>query len=90
MSAAGDKLAADPEGAVRERLDTLSRFCQEEGRSLDDLLLVGQGFLGVPADALRAQADLGIDVIDLMTFAPTDQVIAEATKFMTEVAPTLA
>jgi hypothetical protein len=71
-------------------MDTLTRFCEEEGRSIDDLLLVGQGFLGMPADALRTQADLGIDVVDLMTFAPTDQVIDEATKFMTEVAPALA
>ena len=90
VSAAGDKLAADPEGAVRERLDTLARFCDEEGRSLDDLLLVGQGFLGMPPDALRAQADLGVDVVDLMAFAPIDQVIEDATKFMTEVAPALA
>ena len=30
-----------------------------------------------------------IDVVDLMTFAPTEQVIDEATKFMTEVAPAL-
>ena len=71
-------------------MDTLSRFCEEEGRAFDDLLLVGQGFLGMPADALRAQADLGIHVVDLMTFAPTEQVIEEATKFMKEVAPALA
>src|SRR5438105_6801862 len=90
VSAAGDKLAADPEGAVRERLDTLARFSDEEGRSLDDLLLVGQGFLGMPPDALRAQADLGVDVVDLMAFAPIDQVNEDATKFKTEVAPALA
>jgi probable F420-dependent oxidoreductase len=89
VSAAGDKLATDPEGAIRERMDTLSRFCEEEGRSVDDLLLVGQAFLGQPVESLRAQADLGIDVIDLMTFAPADQVIDDATKFMNEVAPAL-
>jgi hypothetical protein len=70
-------------------MDTLSRFCEEEGRSVDDLLLVGQAFLGQPVESLRAQADLGIDVIDLMTFAPADQVIDDATKFMNEVAPAL-
>ena len=90
VSAAGVKLAADPEGAVRERMDTLKRFCEEEGRSFEDLLLVGQAFLGASAESLRAQADLGIDVIDLMTFAPADQVIDEATKFMNEVAPALS
>src|SRR5437764_12187489 len=89
VSAAGDKLAADPEGAVRERMDTLARFCEAEGRSIGDLLLVGQAFLGQSVESLRAQADLGVDVIDLMTFAPTEQVIGEATKFMTEVAPAL-
>jgi probable F420-dependent oxidoreductase len=90
VSAEGTKLATDPVNAIRERLDTLTRFCEEEGRSLDDLLLVGQGFLGQPADSLKAQADLGVDVVDLMSFAPIDQVIEEATKFMTEVAPALA
>ena len=90
VSAAGDKLAADAESAIRERIDTLGRFCEEEGRKLDDLLLVGQAFLGVKPDVLRAQADLGIDLVDLMTFAPADQVIDEATTFMTEVAPALA
>src|SRR5205823_6891499 len=73
VSAAGDKLAADPVGAIRERLDTLTRFCEEQGRTIDDLLLVGQAFMGMSADALRAQADLGIDVVDLMNFAPADQ-----------------
>src|SRR3954468_15205835 len=89
VSAAGDKVSADPEGAVRERMDTLTRFCEEEGRSIDDLLLVGQAFLGQSADSLKAQADLGVDVIDLMTFAPADQVIDEAIKFMNEVSPAL-
>jgi len=90
VPAAGDQLATNAEGAIRERVDTLARFCDEEGRSIDDLLLVGQAFLGISPESLRAQADLGIDVVDLMTFAPTDQVIEEATKFMTEVAPALA
>src|SRR5947199_1362262 len=89
VSAAGDKLAADPQGAVRERIDTLARFCEEEGRSIDDLLLVGQAFLGEKPEAIERQGELGIDVVDLMTFGPTDQVIEEATKFMTEVAPAL-
>jgi probable F420-dependent oxidoreductase len=90
VSAAGDKLAADPEGAVRERIDTLSRFCEEEGRSIDDLLLVSQLFLGEKPEAIQRQADLGVDVIDLMTFGPTDQVIDAAATFMKEVAPEFA
>jgi probable F420-dependent oxidoreductase len=90
VSAAGDKLAADPEGALRERLDTLTRFCEEEKRNIDDLLLVGQAFLGEKPEALERQAELGIDVVDLMTFAPADQVIDEATTFMKEVAPAFA
>ncbi|MBV8234630.1 MAG: TIGR03619 family F420-dependent LLM class oxidoreductase [Acidimicrobiia bacterium] len=89
VSAAGDQLSADADKAVGERLATLARFCDEEGRAIDDLLLVGQGFLGMPADAFRVQAGLGIDVIDLIAFAPIDQVIDDATKFMTEVAPAL-
>jgi probable F420-dependent oxidoreductase len=40
VSAAGDQLATNAESAIRERLDTLARFCEEEGRSIDDLLLV--------------------------------------------------
>ena len=90
VSAAGDKLAADPEGAVRERIDTLSRFCAEEGRSIDDLLLVSQLFLGEKAEAIQRQADLGVDIIDLMTFGPADQVIDAAATFMKEVAPEFA
>jgi hypothetical protein len=90
VSAAGDQLATNAESAIRERLDTLARFREEEGRSIDDLLLVSQAFLGISPESLRAQAGLGIDVVDLMTFAPTDQVIEEATKFMNEVAPALA
>jgi probable F420-dependent oxidoreductase len=90
VSAAGDKLVADPQGAVRERMETLARFCEEEGRSTDDLLLVSQLFLGQKPEAIQEQVDLGVDVIDLMTFAPTDQVIADAEKFITEVAPQFA
>jgi probable F420-dependent oxidoreductase len=90
VSAAGDKLAADPQGAVRERIDTLSRFCEEEGRSIDDLTLVGQAFLGEKPENIQRQADLGVDIVDLMTFGPTDQVIEEAATFMKDVAPTFA
>ena len=90
VSAAGDKLAADPVGAVRERIDTLTRFCEEESRSIDDLLLVSQAFLGEKPEALQQQAELGVDVVDLMTFAPADQVIDEARSFMADVAPALA
>ncbi|HKN40405.1 MAG TPA: LLM class flavin-dependent oxidoreductase, partial [Acidimicrobiia bacterium] len=90
VSASGAGLYDDPVAAITERLDTLRRFCDEEGRNFDDLLLVGQGFLGQSADSLRQQAELGIHVCDLMNFAPVDQVLDEAKKFIEEVAPTLA
>src|SRR5207302_10672596 len=87
VSAAGDQLATDAVAALKERIDTLGRFCEEEGRSADDLLLVGQAFLGGPPEQFKIQADLGIDVVDLMTFAPADQVLDQPRAFMNDVAP---
>src|SRR5438105_2526534 len=90
VSASGAMLYEDPVAAIQERLDTLARYCEEEGRSLDDLLLVGQASLGEELESLRRQAELGIDVCDLVTFAPNDQVLDDARHFMEEVAPALA
>src|SRR5438105_8918773 len=90
VPASGAMLYEDPVAATQERLDTLARYCEEEGRSLDDLLLVGQASLGEQVEPLRRQAELGIDVCDLMTFAPNDQVLDDARRFMEEVAPALA
>ena len=88
VSASGPAIAADAAGAIAERLDTLRRFCDEEERSFDDLLLVGQAFLGpsgLSADQLRMQADAGIDICDVVSFGPADDVIAQARKLIDEV-----
>jgi probable F420-dependent oxidoreductase len=87
VSAAGPDLAAHGREAVRERIQVLSRFCEEEGRTLDDLMLVSQAFLGESADTLQQQADLGVDVVDLMSFGLIDDVLAQAERFMTDTAP---
>ena len=89
VSAAGAAMFGDLVGAVRERLETLAQFCKEEGRSLDDLLLVSQASLRTDADGLKAQADLGVDVIDLMAFGSPDDVLAQARAFIDDVAPQL-
>jgi probable F420-dependent oxidoreductase len=86
VSAPGDALLADGFGAVAERLVRLRQFCEEEGRSFDDLLLVSQCMPGDTVDSLKAQADLGIDVVDLMVFGTEQQVIDEGRRFLDEVA----
>jgi alkanesulfonate monooxygenase SsuD/methylene tetrahydromethanopterin reductase-like flavin-dependent oxidoreductase (luciferase family) len=90
VSAAGSELAERGQDAVRDRIQLLARFCEEEGRTLDDLLLVSQAFLGEPVDRLEAQAELGVDVVDLMSFGLIDDVLAQAERFMDETAPTFA
>ncbi len=72
--------------AVTERLETLKRFCAEAGRSYDDLLLVSQCRPDVAPDALRAQADLGVDVVDVMAFGTEQQVVDAGRRFLDEVA----
>jgi len=76
--------------ALRDRLDTLSGLCDAAGRAIDDLLLVSQAFLGESVETLRGQADLGIDVIDLISFGMVDDVLDQAARFMDEVAPQFA
>jgi probable F420-dependent oxidoreductase len=91
VSASGPAIAEQGAGpAIRERLDTLARYCDEAGRTLDDLLLVSQGFLGSKRETFEQQAALGIDVVDLMSFGAIDDVLAEAARFMDEVAPSFA
>src|SRR5581483_10155671 len=68
VSAAGDALLAKGFDAVAERLETLRRFCDEVGRSYDDLLLVSQCTPDDTVETLRRQAELGIDIVDLMVF----------------------
>ena len=91
VSASGPDMAArGADVAIRDRLDTLSRLCDEAGRTIGDLLLVGQAFLGESIDTLRRQAELGIDVVDLISFGLVDDVLDQAARFMDEVAPELA
>ena len=91
VSAAGPDVAARGMSvAVRDRLDLLSRLCDDAGRTIDDLLLVSQAFLGESLETLKAQADLGVDVIDLISFGLVDDVLDQAARFMDEVAPQFA
>ena len=86
VSAAGDALLAQGFDAVAERLDTLRRFCEEEGRPYDDLLLVSQCTPDDTVDTLKRQAELGIDIVDLMVFGLEDQIIEAGKRFLGEVA----
>jgi probable F420-dependent oxidoreductase len=90
VSAKGDALLASGFDAVAERLDVLRRFCAEEGRAFDDLLLVSQCTPDESVDSLKRQADLGIDIVDLMTFGTEEQVIETGKRFLGEVAGKLA
>jgi probable F420-dependent oxidoreductase len=86
VSAKGDALLAQGFDAVAERLDTLRRFCEEEGRSYDDLILVSQCTPTDKVDDLKRQADLGVDIVDLMVFGTEDQVIETGKRFLGDVA----
>jgi probable F420-dependent oxidoreductase len=91
VSASGRDMAErGAEVAIRDRLDTLARLCDDAGRSIDDLLLVSQAFLGASVDTLKGQADLGIDVVDLISFGQIDDVLDQAARFIDEVAPQFA
>jgi probable F420-dependent oxidoreductase len=87
VATAGTVAFEDVADAIGERLDTLRRFCDEEGRPFEDLLLVGQAPLNIDADVLKAQADMGIDIVDLLWFGTTEDTLEQAKKFMDEVAP---
>ncbi len=86
VSAKGDALLADGFEAVAERLEQLRRFCDEEGRDFDDLLLVSQCLPEDTAASLTRQAELGIDIVDLMIFGSENQVIEGAQAFLADVA----
>jgi len=85
VSAKGDAPQTNGFDAIVERLQRLREFCDEEGRAFDDLLLVSQCTTHDTADTLKAQADLGIDVVDLMVFGSEEQVIDAGRRFMDEV-----
>ncbi len=72
---------------MAERLEQLRRFCDEEGRDFDDLLLVSQctpgRHRGHP-DATRPSS--GIDIVDLMIFGGEQQIIDDGRRFLADVA----
>ncbi len=86
VSASGPALAADPQGAVPERFAFLRRCCDEAGRDFDDLVLVGQCGITANVDEVQEQARMGVDICDVTTFGPTDQVLEQAERFMADVA----
>ena len=86
VSAKGDALFARGFAAVAERLEQLRRFCDEEGRAFDDLVLVSQCTPADTVDSLKEQAALGIDVVDVMIFGAEEQVIDQGRRFLDEVA----
>jgi probable F420-dependent oxidoreductase len=91
VSASGQAIAdKGPVAAYRERIDLLTRYCDEAGRALDDLLLVSQAFLGEPVENIAKHAELGFDVVDLMSFGQIDDVLAQVERFISEVAPQFA
>ena len=86
VSAKGDALLSDGFSAVEERLDQLRRFCDEEGRDFDELLLVSQCTPDDSVESLQHQAELGIDIVDLMIFGSEEQVIEGGQRFLADVA----
>ena len=90
VSAKGDALLADGFAAVGERLTQLRRFCDDEGRDFDDLLLVSQCTTADTVETLTEQAEYGIDIVDLMIFGGEQQIIDEGAAFLDGVASQLA
>jgi len=86
VSAKGDALLADGFNAVEERLEQLRRFCDEENRDYDELLLVSQCMRDDTVESLQHQADLGIDIVDVMIFGTEEGVIEGGQAFLADVA----
>ncbi len=86
VSADGAKLAADPVAAMRDRIDTLHRYCEEAGRDVDDLLLLGQCNITDKAEQVEFQVKLGVDICDVMSFGTPEQIVELSDKFQAEVA----
>lgn len=66
---------------LEERLATLRRFCDEVGRDFDELTIVTSGRFSSSVDELRAHAELGVSVCDLVSFAPPHAIVERATRF---------
>lgn len=90
VSAAGEAIAERGFAAIQERIETLRRFCAEEGRDAADLLLVGQCTPRDSVDRLKAQEDLGVGVVDLMLFGTEPEIVDGARRYYDEVASKLA
>lgn len=66
---------------LEERLATLRRFCDEAGRDFGELTIVTAGRFSSDLDVLRAHAELGVTVCDLVSFAPPATIVERATRF---------
>lgn len=66
---------------LRERLDTLHRFCDEAGRDAGELrIVIGAKFSSSP-DALAEHAKLGVTDCALVSFAPPEVIAERAADF---------
>ena len=88
--APGPELAEDPVAAVGRRLEKLRSYCEEEGRSFEALLLVGQAPLDSPVGYLDILAEAGVDTVDLRADLPKDALIDAIRAFASDVMPQFA
>jgi alkanesulfonate monooxygenase SsuD/methylene tetrahydromethanopterin reductase-like flavin-dependent oxidoreductase (luciferase family) len=72
---------------LRTSLDALRRACDDVGRDYDELLLVGNAPLGAPRSHLDLLAEAGLHMVDLMLGDASQLDLAEAERFMADVAP---
>jgi alkanesulfonate monooxygenase SsuD/methylene tetrahydromethanopterin reductase-like flavin-dependent oxidoreductase (luciferase family) len=86
VSASGDALAERGVDALEERLQRLRAICDEVGRDMAELLLVGQCSVRDPVERIERYAELGIDILDALDFGTEEQIVEQADRFMTEVA----
>lgn len=70
----------DP-SVLEERLATLRRFCDDAGRSFDELQIVTAGTFKDPVEHFKAHAELGVTTCDLVSFAPPDALIDRLRRF---------
>jgi probable F420-dependent oxidoreductase len=77
-------------GILKERLDTLRRFCDEANRDFDQLEIVEGATFGTPVADLEAHAALGVTTCDILSFAPPDTVAERAASFAAAVGTELS